>query len=204
MGEAPTWKIKVEHIMACNCNYGCPCSFDAPPTYHTCEAATACRIVDGRYGKTELKGLKWVAAIAWPGPIHEGKGRAVVFLDQRAKGHKREALEVLALGRAGGPWGILMSTVTEDIDVRDASIDFAFKGKHSRFRVEQAIDVELEPIRNPVTGAEHQAVVSLPTGLLARKEEMFSAKTMKVAADSLQFDYPGRNALTYTTVWAGP
>ena len=29
----PKWKLQVEQLMACNCNWGCPCSFDAPPTY---------------------------------------------------------------------------------------------------------------------------------------------------------------------------
>jgi len=33
----PKWKLQVEQLMACNCNWGCPCSFDAPPTYGRCE-----------------------------------------------------------------------------------------------------------------------------------------------------------------------
>src|SRR5438034_1374458 len=42
----PKWKLKVEQLMACNCNWGCPCSFDAPPTYGKCETALAYRIGD--------------------------------------------------------------------------------------------------------------------------------------------------------------
>src|SRR5437667_4938916 len=46
----PKWKLKVEQLMACNCNWGCPCSFDAPPTYGKCETALAYRIAKGSYG----------------------------------------------------------------------------------------------------------------------------------------------------------
>ena len=31
------WQIKGTKISACNCNYGCPCQFYAPPTYDKCE-----------------------------------------------------------------------------------------------------------------------------------------------------------------------
>ena len=31
------WEIKGAKISVCNCNYGCPCQFYAPPTYDKCE-----------------------------------------------------------------------------------------------------------------------------------------------------------------------
>src|ERR1043166_5528883 len=95
------WRITLEHVVACNCNWGCPCSFNAPPTYHTCEAGVASRIVDGNYGKVSLDGLKWAMAAAWPGPLHEKNGRAVVYLDRRARGERRGGPEGVA-GRPGG------------------------------------------------------------------------------------------------------
>lgn len=63
------WKLKIEHLMACNCNWGCPCSFNAPPTHGTCEAALAYRVVEGRYGDAVLDGLAWVVAAAWLRPV---------------------------------------------------------------------------------------------------------------------------------------
>ena len=29
------WRLELEHAMACNCNWGWPCSFESPPTYGT-------------------------------------------------------------------------------------------------------------------------------------------------------------------------
>src|SRR3989449_11581222 len=71
----PQWKLKVEQLMACNCNWGCPCSFDAPPTYGRCETALAYRIAKGSYGGGGLDGLKFILVAAWPKAIHRGHGR---------------------------------------------------------------------------------------------------------------------------------
>lgn len=204
MDKPVKWSAKVEHLMACNCNFGCPCSFDAPPTYGTCEAATVNRVVKGSYAGVKLDGLKFGMVAKWPGPLHERHGRAVVFLDHRAKGEKRDALEAIATGKAGGPIGILMSTVTDGTLVRTADIGFKFAGKKSAFRFEDAAEVVFDAIKNPVTGEDHRALALLPTGLLTKKEEFFAAKTFWVRADGLEFAYPGRNGLAYTTVWRGP
>jgi len=74
----PKWKLQVEQLMACNCNWGCPCSFDAPPTYGRCETALAYRIAKGSYGGVALDGLKFILVAAWPKAIHLGHGRGVL------------------------------------------------------------------------------------------------------------------------------
>ena len=66
MGKPVEWKLNIEHLMACNCNWGCPCTFESPPTYGTCEAALAYRVVDGNYGDESLDGLGWVLGALWP------------------------------------------------------------------------------------------------------------------------------------------
>ena len=204
MSKPIKWKLKIEHLMACNCNYGCPCSFEAPPTYGTCEAALGYRVVEGKYGDVTLDGLKWVLAAVWPGPLHERNGRGVVYLDSRAKGAKRDALEAIATGRAGGPIGIFMSTVTAGLEVRTSPLEFKFDGKGSYFRAGEAIQVEFEPIRNPVSGEEHQAAVLLPAGMIAKREDHFSSKTLSVNAAGLNYSYPGRTAIAMQNIWRGP
>src|SRR5438552_1051454 len=204
MAKPVKWKITLEHVVACNCNWGCPCSFNAPPTHHTCEAGLASRIVEGSYGKISLDGLKWGMAAAWPGPLHEKNGRAVVYLDARAKGERRDALEAIATGKAGGVWGMFMGTCTAGIEVRNAAITFKFAGKKSKFAVEDDIRVALEAIRNPVTGEEHHAEVIMPHGFLTKAEHMYSSRQFEVNAGPLNFSYPGKHALTFKTTWKGP
>ncbi len=204
MSKPIKWKLKVELLMACNCNWGCPCSFESPPTYGTCEAALAYRVVEGKYGDMALNELTWALVAIWPGPLHEGNGRGIVYLDERAGAQEREALEAIATGRAGGPIGIFMSTVTAGVEVRTASIQFREDGKRSSFRVADVVKVQFGPIRNPVTGEEHIASALLPSGLLTKREDYYSADTFSVQADEMRFEYPGRNALAFTHTWHGP
>src|SRR2546421_7469488 len=85
------WKLKVEQLMACNCNWGCPCSFDAPPTYGKCETALAYRIAKGSYGGGGADGFKIILLPARPQAIHLGHGRWGLFLRVQTTGPKPEA-----------------------------------------------------------------------------------------------------------------
>jgi hypothetical protein len=51
------------------------------PTHGDCKAVVALDITEGHHGNTRLDGLKTVAVLAWPGPIHEGKGEALIAVD---------------------------------------------------------------------------------------------------------------------------
>lgn len=198
------WRAKVEHLVACNCNWGCPCVFDAPPTPGYCEGAVAYRVVTGKYGDVTLDGLKWALVIRWPGAIHERNGRGVLFLDARARGPKREALEAIASGRAGGPIGIFMSTVDAGLEVREARVEFKFRGANSAFQVPDAVEVAFEPILNPVTKLPHYPSVDLPTGLLTDHEDFFSNKVATVNIASFTMNLGGKNASTQIGNWKGP
>ncbi|HYS72006.1 MAG TPA: DUF1326 domain-containing protein [Thermoplasmata archaeon] len=201
--DANKWKMKVEQLMSCSCNWGCPCSFNAPPTYGNCEAALAYRIVKGTHGGVALDGLKWILVAAWPKAIHLGHGRSLVYLDERAKGERRAALETLATSKKG-PLAVYMNSMTKPPEVRTARIEFKFSGKRSAFRTGRAVRVEFEPMRNPVTGDDHMLTGLLPTGLFTKSEDFYSAKAFRVKAGGFAFDYPGRNAILSVANWRGP
>lgn len=203
MGKPKRWNVKVEQLMCCSCNWGCPCSFNAPPTYGNCEAALAYRIVKGSSDGVGLDGLKWILVAAWPAAIHLGHGRGLVYLDDRARGMKREALEALVTSKAG-PLAVYMSSMTKPPEVRTARIEFKFAGKKSAFGGGKSVRAGFEPMRNPVTGDEHMFTGKLPTGLFTKSEDFYSAKTFRVDTDGFTFDYPGRNAILSMAKWRGP
>ena len=122
----------------------------------------------------------------------------------RTEGAKREALEAIATGKAGGPIGIFMSTITDGLKVLTASLEFKFDGKNSHFGIGGAIEVAFDPILNPVTGAEHQASIFLPDGMIAKHEDHFSSKTFDVNTNGLSFSYPGHTAIAMQNTWRGP
>src|SRR4051812_41787135 len=86
------WMIRAQEVVNCNCDYGCPCQFNALPTHGNCQAIVGIKIGEGYHGTTRLDGLKVAAAFSWPKAIHEGSGEAFIVLDKRATAEQREAL----------------------------------------------------------------------------------------------------------------
>lgn len=198
------WRARVEHMVACNCDWGCPCAFEARPTPGHCEGVVAHRIVTGTYGTVSLDGLRWVSVIRWPGAIHERGGRGILYLDARARGERRAALEAIATGKAGGPIGILMSTVNGGLEVREARIEFRMDGAKSYCRIAGVVDVALTAILNPVTQKPHYPAALLPTGLLVKREDYFSNRSCSVSAGEFSMEHAGKNAHTAVATWRGP
>jgi hypothetical protein len=86
------WEIKGREFGNCNCDYGCPCQFNALPTHGHCRGLAVLDIEKGFHGSTRLDGLRAAAIFRWPGPIHEGNGEGVQIIDKRATPEQREAL----------------------------------------------------------------------------------------------------------------
>src|SRR4051812_5526651 len=118
MSEAKTnWTLEADFIQACNCDYGCPCEFSAPPTRGFCEGTGAWRIVKGRYGDLNLDGIGVAFAAHWPKAIHEGGGTLALFIDEHATQEQRDAILMICSGQAGGlPFEILAQTFSKVLD----------------------------------------------------------------------------------------
>ncbi len=53
------WSMKGKHLKNCNRAFGCPCDFNARPTYGPCEGMAVMEINEGDFGDTRLDGLRW-------------------------------------------------------------------------------------------------------------------------------------------------
>ena len=108
------WSLKGSIIGACSCDWGCPCSFNAPPTQGWCQGGYSWHIQEGRFDSVPLDGLH----ISWmgqsPGPLHEGHVTAQYVIDQKADERQRDALLTILRGDVGGPFAIF-ATVTETL-----------------------------------------------------------------------------------------
>jgi hypothetical protein len=165
-----TWTIKGREFVHCNCAYGCPCQFDALPTKGFCEAVAAIEIDRGRHGDTVLDGLKIAMILAWPGPIHEGRGQVVPIVDERASAEQRGALLRIMSGLDTDPGATIFSVFATTFDkVHDpvfAPIDFTVDvdARSAKIDVPGWIESRGEPIRNPITGEESRVQITLPDG----------------------------------------
>ena len=164
------WEIQGRELINCNCSYGCPCQFNALPQYGFCEANGAIVIDQGFYGDVRLDGLKVAIAFKWPGPIHEGKGHGQVVLDAKANPAQREALLKILSGQDTDPFAtvfaVFASTMEKVFDpvVAPIELDIDVDARRGKIRIKDVLSMDGQPIRNPVTGAEHRVRIDLPHG----------------------------------------
>src|SRR5215469_6023606 len=92
------WHIKAEEVANCNCAWGCPCQFNALPTYGQCEGLFVWEIGDGAFGQTRLDGVRFAIISSSPGAVHEGNGTQQLIIDDRALPEQRDALLALHSG----------------------------------------------------------------------------------------------------------
>lgn len=187
------WRMRGPEIANCNCDWGCPCQFNALPTHGDCRAMTAMRIDQGHFGDVPLDGLGWVGMFAWPKAIHLGDGEAFVVVDERADAAQRNAILAILSGQETEPgatiFNVFAGTLVKMHDPVFLPIHFEIDiGRRTgRVSVGGIIDTKVEPIRNPVTGAEHRVRVQLPHGFEYREAEYASGTTDAPGAIRLSF-----------------
>lgn len=192
------WSFMGPELITCNCAWGCPCQFNSLPTNGNCVAFGATRIDTGHFGKVKLDGLKWAMVVAWPGPIHLGNGKMQIVIDEGANPEQRKALDAIARGKEtveGGTYmQVFSTTITEWLPTLFKPIEFEFDmGKRAgRIAIPGVGNSTAEPIRNPVTGAEHRAKVVLPDGFEYTEAE-YASGTTKTTGD-IPLDYKGTHA----------
>jgi len=164
------WTIKAREFVNCNCTYGCPCQFNGLPSHGHCEAVAGMQIDEGHHGSTRLDGLRFVSILRWPGAIHEGKGEAAVVIDERATEPQRGALLRIVSGQDTEPGATIFqvfSTTLEKVHgpifaVIDFDVDI--NARKGRLIVRGVTEGRGEPIKNPVTGADHRVRIDIPNG----------------------------------------
>jgi hypothetical protein len=175
------WRLKGDWIKNCNCAFGCPCDFNARPTHGKCQGLLGMRIEEGHFGDIKLDGLSFFVVVDFPGPLHEGNGIVQAIIDERASEKQRGALFGILSGQnsaEGTIFHIFTLIVSKMLDPIFAPIgvDFDMEGRKARVSIPGVLETETQPIRNPVTGAEHRIQVLMPEGFEHRKAEVASAR----------------------------
>jgi hypothetical protein len=200
------WHINGDYLLACNCDYGCPCNFNARPTPGTCEAALGVVVNDGAFGNVSLNGLQFVYTAKWPAAIHEGNGVAAMYFDESASPEQRSALQQIISGQAGGlPFSILAGTWSRLLEPRITKVRVESAGKDSVVEVDGLVRFAFQPIRNPVTKAEAYPKVVLPQGFIFKEGDQYSLGEFWVRdTPELTYAYPGKCAELAHVQWGGP
>jgi hypothetical protein len=186
------WTLKGTALVACNCDYGCPCNYNALPTTGACEGGWTWVIEKGQRNGVRLDGLACSIFAAWPGAIHEGGGKAVAFFDDRADEEQRDHLRTLLCGDDGGPWSIFINTYSLE-EPRPAPYTVTLAEHHSTLSIEGVVELAMEPIHNPVTGVEVHPGTVLPEGLVFKEGYYATSSVFTVSGAAVAYDHSRRN-----------
>jgi hypothetical protein len=191
------WRLEGEWIKNCNCAFGCPCDFNALPTEGYCKGMVGMRITKGHFEKTKLDGLMFAVTVDFPGALHEGNGQIQPIIDERATAEQREALFNIMSGKfsaEGTLFHILSLIVTKIHEPLFVPITISFDkdGRVARLVAKGVLESEVEPIRNPVTGAPHRIQVVIPEGFEHRAAEVASANIRSTGA--IKFETRGTHS----------
>ena len=189
------WELKGTVVIACNCDYGCPCNFNALPTTGKCEGTWTWHVERGTFGDTSLDDLNFTVCVNWPGAIHEGNGEALILVDERADEAQRNAIETLVGGDVGGPWAVLAWTWPTIHGPKPVAYDLHLDGVKTRVKAGNSYEVVSETIKNPVSGAEVHPGATLPEGIVFKEAEFGSSTAFRVS-DGIAYEHPGK----YTAV----
>ncbi len=191
MSASVEWEIKGTEFANCNCVYACPCQFNALPDKGFCEAVAGYQIDQGHFGDVRLDGLRAAAVYHWPGPVHEGQGSMQLIIDERADARQRDALVKILSGQEteemATVWWVYgaMSPNKHAPLFHPIALDVDVKARRARLDIPGLVASAGEPIRNPVTGAEHRVRIDFPKSFEFAQAEIGSGTSQTTGAIAL-------------------
>lgn len=200
------WRIEALDFTTCNCDFSCPCQFNARPTHGDCRAAVGFRIEKGFFGDTSLDGVTLVGLFAWPGAIHEGGGEAQLIIDDVATEDQRKAATALFKGEETEPGATIFNVFSNTIStyhepiVRPIALEADIAERTGRISVAGIVEGTGEPIKNPVSGAPHRARVTLPDGFEYHEAE-YGSSTVKTADALIPLEWAQGHAHFARVTW---
>jgi len=177
------WELQAREMVNCTCEYGCNCQFNGLPDKGHCHAVAGIIVERAHYAETRLDDLRIAAIFKWPGPIHEGNGEAIAFVDQRADEAQRQALLKIMSGQDTDPFATMFSVFASTIVTMhppvfaDIELEVDVDARRGHLRIDGYIDMKGRPLRNPVTGEDARAQIVLPDGFEYELAEIGSASS---------------------------
>ena len=106
-------------------------------------------------------------------------------------------------GAVGVPWGILKNTWSKVHEPQYVAFELELAEQRSRAKAGDLLELEMEPIKNPVTGAEVTPGADLPQGFITKDPRFAASKVFRVAND-VHYDHSGKYAAVGSFEYSGP
>jgi hypothetical protein len=171
------------------------------PTDGKCEGTITFAVTEGERDGVDLAGVKVAGGVKWPGAIHEGNGKLVVFVDGTPE--QQEAIvPILTAQDPGLPWEILAATITEIHGPFFEPIEITDDGGDPEVRIGDKYHVKWQAFTNPVTGERHEPHMVLKDGFIFQDGLIGTTSTFRIDADGVTIEHPGNNSYLADVEWS--
>jgi hypothetical protein len=199
------WRIAGEEAVTCNCAWGCPCQFNAPPTTGCCQALAVHEVRQGNFGTVSLGGVRFAQIVSWPGRLDEGDGTRLVVIDEKASREQRDAIAALFTGKQGGAYFEIFAAIcphTAPPVFKPIEFTTDRQSRKATLRIAGLGEFATDAIKSPVDGSEHRARIVLPNGFEYKEAEMGNTLRMSATGGGvLEFAYSNTYAQLNVFDW---
>lgn len=181
------YRIRGEQVEACECEVYCPCVFQKDATLDQCRGVIAWRIAEGTYGKTDLKGLQFAAALTKSGKNLEkvlGHWEGVAYVSDKATDDQKKAVQAILESEFGPAFGKL--------EVKTSSIAIQGEPGHYDVSIGKIATVQVSALK----GANGQVPVieNAPSPIVLPKLYCARADVHTYDDGTSKWDFAGHNA----------
>lgn len=211
VAETPQWRLAGDWFDVCRCRVPCACTFAQAPDEDQCDGILAWHINQGNYGDVRLDDLNVVAIGSFVGNIWTGEAKDSkmgFFIDERADDSRREALQAIWGGDAGG-WPAGFAELIEDVlGIEYAQIEFELADDLSRWSVEVPGKAKgsAEALTGPTSPEVPVQVHNAPGAEVGPGQiaTYATAREDEVDAFGFKWSWPGRSSKHFPFEWSGP
>lgn len=200
----PSWSLKGELVLSCNCTVFCPCVLSLgqhPPTEGYCQTWAGIRIEEGHFGDVDLGDINMGLIMEIPGLMARGNWTAGVLIDQKAGIYQTKALTKIFSGRAGGTTGLLKILVGNFLGVHQTDITYDIDGSTRHFRAGKMIEGAVTPVA--ASDRDEHVVIKNSQYWIAPDITVCKSDKSKLRAFGRNWNFAGRSAELCKLDWSG-
>jgi hypothetical protein len=207
----PEWTLRGDWFDVCSCDIACPCEFAQAPTGNRCQGILAYHVRQGTYGDARLDDLNVIGVSEFSGNLWAGEGQWAVglYIDERADGAQREALEMIFSGRAGGFMAKFAALIGDFKGIEYLPITFEVADDLAYWRAEVPGKVlaAAEALSGPMTPAGARVQLLNAPGSEVGPGQVATwgkATADEVDAYGFRWDWKGKSSKHIPFDWTGP
>jgi hypothetical protein len=198
------WWVKGLLFENCNCQIVCQghVSYKQLCTHERCVGHWSIHIDGGQFHGVPLDGLNIVFLYDTPQSMITGGWTEGFYIDERANGAQRRAIELILSGQAGGPWVVLSRFVAKRLATRFLPIHFEDQGRRKRMWVEGYFDTTIDNIRGQ--DRSQDVVIENMFNQIHGSPQVIASGETSYKDGELAASMKGTHALYSYFSWAGP